>query len=356
MTLSVGQVHAGWAWQREICKKAGSVGYVGMITGLMDQLGRDPRLTELLTSETQDPIQSAQCLRLLGAVNRVALAENASWITDYYPVFGGQCDVDRLVPAFLTFLQDRLPAVRRELSASVQTNEVGRAAPLSAAINYVAEATGMPVRLLEVGASAGLNLLQDQFFVAAGERSWGPESSALQLTGQFKEGDPPTGTPEVVERRGCDLNPIDARDSRCMDLLRSFVWPEHVERMTRLNAALEIARSAPAVPIDADDACSWASEQLATCPAGQVTVLYHSLVLTYFDDAERAKFADIVRAHGASATADRPLAWISMEPSEGDSAVVEVKCELWPEGRRLLLARCTPHGGEVRWTPEEIPA
>ncbi|WAL96405.1 DUF2332 domain-containing protein [Streptomyces sp. Je 1-369] len=356
MTLTVEQVHAGWAWQREICRQAGSVGYVGMITAVMDQLGRDPRLTELLTSDTHDPVQSAQCLRLLGAVNRVALAENASWITDYYPVYGGQCDVDRLVPAFLAFLQDRLPAVRREMSASVQTNEVGRAAPLSAAINYVAEATGMPVRLLEVGASAGLNLLIDRYFVAAGDRSWGPPRSALRLTGQFKEGDPPAGAPEVVERRGCDLNPIDARDPRCMNLLRSFVWPEHVERMTRLNAALDIARSAPAVPIDADEACSWASRQLATRPAGQATVLYHSMVLTYFDDAERAKFADVVRAHGAGTPADRPLAWISMEPSEDDSAVVEVSCELWPDGRRLLLARCTPHGGKVRWAPAELPA
>lgn len=76
------------------------------------------------------------------------------------------------------------------MAAGVQTNEVGRAAPLSAAMNHVALATGLPLRLLEVGSSAGLNLSLDRYFVEGGTRSWGPRDSPSRLTGQFESGEP----------------------------------------------------------------------------------------------------------------------------------------------------------------------
>ena len=64
-----------------------------------------------------------------------------------------------------------------DMRADVQTNEVGRSAPLSAAMNYLTVTAGLPLRLLEVGASAGLNLWMDRYFVQAGAAGWGPPDS-----------------------------------------------------------------------------------------------------------------------------------------------------------------------------------
>lgn len=355
MGLTVEQVRSACEWQREVCRKNGSPSYVALITELIRQLGVDDGITQLLTGDSRDPIQSAQCLRLFGAVNRIAMAESASWITAYYPTLGGNLDLDRLVPAFYDFLRANLATVREEMSAGVQTNEVGRAAPLSAAMNYVANATGLPLRLLEVGSSAGLNLLLDRYYVAAGDESWGPADSALRLVGHFESGAPRAATLVVTERRGCDLNPIDVHAPDAGDLLRSFVWPEHVERARRLNAALDIARSAPRLLIDASDACSWILRHLEISTPGQTTVVYHSIVLPYFDPGERARFTRIIRSCGEATDENRPLAWISLEPSDQDYSVVDLTCELWPGHQRILLARTTPHGTRVRWKPQTQP-
>jgi len=115
------------------------------------------------------------------------------------------------------------------MRADVQTNEVGRSAPLSAAMNYLTVTAGLPLRLLEVGASAGLNLWMDRYFVQAGAAGWGPPDSPVQLAGHFTSGQPPAAAMTVVDRRGCDLNPLHPVRSRL--LLESFIWPEHVGRL-----------------------------------------------------------------------------------------------------------------------------
>ncbi|MFW5420935.1 DUF2332 domain-containing protein [Nocardiopsis sp. CNT-189] len=355
MSLTIEQVLAGCEWQRDLCRKNGAPTYVALIDELIDRLGPDDTVTGLLTEDGQNPIRSALCLRLFGAVNRIAMRESADWITDHYPTLGGESAPERVVPEFFGFLLGNLDAVREQMGIAVQTNEVGRAAPLSAAMNYVAHATGRPLRLLEVGASAGLNLLLDRYFVAGPRSSWVPTDSALRLEGHFASGDPEAvAPPEVVERRGCDLNPIDVHDPATPNLLRSFVWPEHVERARRLEAALEVARSVPRLRIDAADAYSWVSEHVEDSVSGRTTVVFHSIVLPYFDPDERARFTKLVCCRGEGRDEDRPLAWISLEPGEEDSSVVDLTCEIWPMGKKVLLAGTTPHGTHVRWDPQDL--
>jgi hypothetical protein len=354
MRLTVDRVRAGCEWQRELCRKNGAPTYVALISGLIDRLGVDDDVTELLTADGQDPVQSALCLRLFGAVNRVAVATSEDWIRTYYPTLGGHTDPDRVGPAFFDFLRANLAAVRKEMGTAVQTNEVGRSAPLSAAMNHVALATGKPLRLLEVGASAGLHLLLDRYVVAGGGRSWGPPDAALRLTGHFVEGSPPAATPRISQRRRCDLSPVDVHDPAGRRLLRSFVWPEHVERARRLNAALAVARSAPRLRIDTADACTWVEAHTGDRTPGQTTVVFHSIVLPYLDQTARDRFEALVRSRGEAADDTGPMARVSLEPSEADTNVVHLTCDLWPPGRRLLLATTTPHGTQVRWHPREV--
>lgn len=48
----------------------------------------------------EDPIQSALCLRLFGAVNKIAAAQSAGWLDACYPNRGGVTDIGAVVPAF----------------------------------------------------------------------------------------------------------------------------------------------------------------------------------------------------------------------------------------------------------------
>ena len=354
MGLTIEQVRAGCQWQLELCRNDGTATYVALLTELIERLGADDTVTELLVADGQDPIRSALCLRLFGAVNRIAMTQSADWISAYYPILGGRTDTVRVVPAFFDFLSANLDAVREQMGIAVQTNEVGRAAPLSAAMNHVALTTNQPLRLLEVGASGGLNLLMDHFRVAGGDQSWGPPGSAVRLTGHFASGNPRAAVLTITERRGCDINPIDVYDPSAAAFLRSFVWPEHVERARRLDAALGIARSVPRVRVDAAGACSWVAEHTADPQSGRTTVVFHSIVLPYLDPGERDRFTRLVRARGEAADPDRPFAWVALEPTDADPSVVHLTCEQWPANRRELLATTTPHGTNVRWAPRDL--
>ena len=96
-------------------------------------------------------------LLLLAAIHRMVLEGRLPGAARFYPSTGGQADEDALWPYFL----EAVP--RALLPACVQTNEVGRSHALLPAFLEVARQAGLPLRLLEIGASAGLNLRWDHF-------------------------------------------------------------------------------------------------------------------------------------------------------------------------------------------------
>lgn len=324
------ELRAAGVRQSGLCRDNGSPTYAAIIDALIGRLGDDDPAATLLRDDPRPPVQSALYLRLLGAVHRIALSQPDCPLRRYLPSAGGHVDPQAAVEAFFGFVAADRAAVAAGMQADAQTNEVRRSAPLSAAMNYLTATAGLPLRLLEVGAAAGLNLQMDRYFVQAGAARWGPPDSPVRLAGQFISGQPPATAMTVVDRRGYDLNPLDPARSRL--LLESFIWPEHVDRLRLLRAALSVA--AP-VPLERSSAGTWIRQQLATLPAGVTTVVFHSIVWPYLSGDERAALDHAVRAAGARADSDHRLAWVSLEP---DRSGVCLTCERWPENERLVLA------------------
>jgi hypothetical protein len=235
------------------------------------------------------------------------------------------------------------------LARTVQTNEVGRCASLLPGFLAVAESTGLPLRVLELGTSAGLNLRWDQYRYegGAGGSAWGNAMAPLHFTDVYVEPLPRLDVDAlVVERRGCDRNPIDATSAEGSQLLRSFVWPDQLERLAALDAALALASSVP-VEIDRADAAEWVAEQLEHAIDGVATVLFQSIVWQYLSQDTRRALSDTVKAAGARATRKAPLAWLRMEPGANPTKGAEVRLRQWP-GEERLLAITGYHGRPVR--------
>ena len=342
------ELRAAGVRQSRLCRDNGSPTYAAIIDALVSRLGGDDPAVTLLRSDPGPPVQSALYLRLLGAVHRIALSRPDCPLRRYFPSAGGHVDPPAAVEAFFGVVAAHRAAVAVDMRAGVQTNEVGRSAPLSAAMNYLTVTAGLPLRLLEVGASAGLNLWMDRYFVQAGAAGWGPPDSPVRLAGHFTSGQPPAAAMTVVDRRGCDLNPLHPVRSRL--LLESFIWPEHVGRLRLLRAALSVA--AP-VPLERSGAGTWIGQQLAALPGGVTTVVFHSIVWPYLSGDERTALDHAVRAAGARADSDHRLAWVSLEP---DRSGICLTCERWPENERLVLATSSPHGTNVVWQPARSPA
>lgn len=91
---------------------------------------------------------------------------------------------------------------------------------------------------------------------------------------------------QVVERRGCDLRPVDATTAEGRTLLASYCWPDHQERWERLRGALDLARAVP-VAVERRDAVDFVDELEPR--DGTVTVLWHSVVRQYLPAGARER-------------------------------------------------------------------
>ena len=211
----------------------------------------------------------------------------------------------------------------------------------------LAAAYGLPLRLLEVGASAGLNLRFDRFRYGGGGASWGPAESPVDLSGLWLEA--PLHLPEeltVAERRGCDPRPVDATTAEGRLQLESSLWADQVVRLGRLRGAFEVTTREPA-SVERASADEWLPRVLDTPRHGVTTVVYHAIVYEYFSDAVRRGFHEALARAGAAAAPDAPLAWLRFESTPATRGYA-VTLTTWPGGDEHVVATAGAHGTDVR--------
>jgi hypothetical protein len=202
--------------------------------------------------------------------------------------------------------------------------------------------------LVEIGASAGLNLRADRFRIEGRVATRGPESSALVLADAWLGAVPPDNVPDVVDRLGVDLAPIDpiAEDGRLR--LMAFVWADQPDRLARLRGALDVAQAVPA-ELQAADAVETV-KQLRLLD-GHWTVLWHSVFRQYLDDAGLADLAAAIETVGAAATTTAPFAHLMLEPEPTSTpGAFPVTLTTWPDGDRQVLGTAPAHGVPVTWS------
>lgn len=296
----------------------------------------------------EDVIASAIVLRMMASIHQLALTNNAPSLAAHYPSCGGDGDAAEAWVAFIETFAKHKETITRDLGVPVQTNEVGRAAALLGGFLLVAERYGLPLRLLEVGASAGLMLQWDRFRYETKQWSWGPADSRVRLIDQLAYRMPfsPDVRVNICERAGCDVAPIDPATEFGKRRLLSFVWPDQRERLTRLAAACDVARKYPVV-IDRAHAWPWLAKQLAATRSGVVTVVFHTVMQQYLDSSERIGLSETIAEAGKRATLDAPLAYLTLEPQPRRAANVVLR--LWPGNCELELASASLHGSNVEW-------
>jgi hypothetical protein len=302
--------------------------------------GRSPLYVALMRAAADDPLvaelfaddalveRSVPALRLLAPLHELVLAGRGGDLARHYPTAGGSAPPEGAWPAARAVLAEHADWIRERLPRTVQTNEPGRSAVLYAGLQWLALRDGRPVRLLEIGASAGLNLVPDRYAYAAGGRVLGDPASPVRFEEPWSRA--LDATPVIAERRGCDLEPMDPRDPAACRTLLSYIWPDETTRFERTRAALELAAADPP-PVDRAGAADWLAERLAESRDGVRTVVWHSVMRQYVPDAEWARVEALL-----ARTCE-----LAMEPVDYD------RMELRVDGR--LLATTGDHGPPVRW-------
>ena len=225
-------------------------------------------------------------------------------------VYAGTSDADP-GPLFVDLcLRQRGRVLELLATRHTNTNEVGRSAVLGPAFTTVADELGTPLALVDVGCSAGLNLLCDRYLLDYGPAgTTGPRDAAVRIACEVVGGDPPIASalPAIAARVGIDLDPVDATEDDDVRWQLACVWPD-TGRLPRTRLALEEAKRTP-LQLVRGDAVESVTDVVVGLPAGAVPVVTTTWAAAYFSKRERVAFREAL----AAASRQRPVAWISAE-------------------------------------------
>jgi hypothetical protein len=291
------------------------------------------------------PLSDALPLRIAGGIHALHLAGEAPELAPIYR--GASADDNAIIEGvILDYELQLLPW----LDSPPQTNEAGRSSNFIAAMLWLAS-KGLAPRFecLEIGSSAGINLMIDRYLYDLGGVIVGPKDAQMRFDPEWTASPPPNQSIEFALLKGCDVAPVDLTDPEQALRLKAFIWPGHTERFGRMEAAVAAA-NVHAPNLIKMNAADFAETELAKPQeAGVTRVLMHSIVWQYVPKDQQDRVTAVMEHAASQATPDRPLAWISLEANRSVHKH-ELRIRYWPGGdESIMLARAHAHGASIEW-------
>lgn len=314
-------------WQARRCRASDAPIAAAICEAVADNLDTGGVLAGLFPAQVRAGDQVG--LRTMAVVHLLARTGVAPSVASHLPTCGAATTTPhpQLAAAVVAALAANPDALADGLAHIPQTNEAGRATALRCVLSRL----HLPVRLVELGASAGLNLRADAL-----------------------EGDPASEAgplPPITQRLGCDLHPIDPTTPQGRDRLHSYIWVDHVDRSRRLDKAIGVAARIPAEVITADVTDLAAR---VTTHTGVATVVWHSLVWRFLPPTTRTNVLDSLSAAGTQAGPDALLVHAGWEPLGDADDRSGLTVAVWQgapdDGVGVVAATGDHHGRQVTLT------
>jgi hypothetical protein len=340
-------VMTAFANQVAYCEAAGAPITARVCAGLAAVLSSEAAgaLVDRVRDWQGAPLADALPLRAAGGLHALHLSGAAPALG---PIYRGEDADDAAVIAQVIAAHEA--ALLPWLDGPPQTNEAGRSANFIAAMLWLAE-QGLPARFacLEIGSSAGINLMLDRYAYDLGGVKVGPNDAVMAFAPEWQGAPPPSRGIAIISTKGCDVAPVDLTDPAATLRLKAYIWPEHTVRFARMDAAVRAATERKPDLIKATAADFVEAELARPQEAGTTRMLMHSIVWQYVSHEQQARVTAAMEAAGASATPDTPLAWVMVE---ADRTVHRHKLivRYWPGGgENVQLAWSHPHGANLEW-------
>lgn len=293
------------------------------------------------------PLEDAMPLRLAGGFHHLHLTGADDRLG---PIYKGevteQAEVDALIGAIT---RDHDARLLPWLDGPPQTNEAGRSASFMAALLWLSRRIGARFEMNEIGASAGINVMMERYHYDLAGVSVGPATSPMRIKPEWRGSPPPNACVEITQISGCDQAPVDLSDPEAAMRVKSYVWPENIDRLGRMDAAIALATEMRPNIVQAD-ALDWVLERLsAPQEADVVRIFNHSIVWQYIPEERRQKIRAAIEAAGQHVTPERPLGWIMLETNR-ETFKHELMVKYWPGPDSWhLLAEAQAHGAWIHW-------
>lgn len=320
-----------------------------LYTNLAARVAEDKRLLEITAQASE---KNALPNLFFAAVHFLLLKGIKHQLAAFYPSLNDTTShYDYVYPYFRNFVLEHELEIRDlTTTRSVQTNEVARCAILVPAFEIVARtARGRSLAMVEIGSSAGLTLLWDQYhYDYGGNLKCGPSNSPVQIECELHGANKPPipdKFPKIMWSRGVDLNPLDLNSPENVLWLRALIWPEHQARAQQLEKAVEIARKKPPL-VMRGDALEILPKLFAEIDHDLSLCVYHSFTLSLATQGHREKLGSIL----ANASKNRDLALISFEwAKDVETPLLELTMFDRTKKTERKLARAQAHGEWLEW-------
>ncbi len=341
------RIENGIRWQAEHCRRNGAPVTGRIVDAQVALMLTDTAVGQRIANWPGLPLEDAMPLRLAGGFHHLLLTgDDARLEAVYRGEIVDQEEVDAIVAAVTADHDARLLPW---LDGPPQTNEAGRSASFMAGLLWLSGRLGPRFELNELGASAGINTMMDRYHYDLGGVTAGPAESPMQIRPEWRGSPPPRAPVEIVSIRGCDQAPIDLSDPDAALRVKSYVWPENADRITRMDAAIALAAEKRPDVVKAD-ALDWVIDRLAAPQqAGVTRVFNHSIVWQYIPADRRKAISEAIEAAGAAASLEKPLVWMMLETNR-ETFAHELRIRYWPgPDEWTLLAQAQAHGSWVEW-------
>lgn len=346
--MTIKKIHDHFIEQSGWNKGLGSPYTAALLLKMADDFMAGGPTRSLCEGWQGNPRKDALALRLLGALHHATLTGRAPELAAVFPAQCPTYTADETWPVAREWLAANLEHVRTFMQRPPQTNETRRAIALLPGFLQLAATFDMPMHLLELGASAGLNQNWDRFNYKTGTWAYAGNSDVTISTDWH--GPAPQHLdikPDIQSRAACDQTPLDISDPAEALRLKSYTWPDQPERLARLDAAVALAVEVN-TQVDPADAEDWLRQKLTDRPMTGLTVIYHSVFLIYPPRDKIKRILSLIKDAGEAATQDNPVAWLCYESEAlfgGDnrSPLMQTRLQTWPTGHSKIMARSDGH-------------
>lgn len=340
------KILAHFAEQAMYCDMFGSPFTAQLIRSMSEDYQSGGPIAALLKDWDTNPRADALALRLAGYFHHAVLVNRDAGLAAHYPSNLANWSIEEIWPLARALLEREPNAAAAFIRSAPQTNETRRSIALLAAFLTFAENWKGEVDMLEIGASAGLNLNWDLYTYKTKSWAWGAQGP-VQIDTDWNGPPPPIADIAVRNRAACDLNPLDIRDENERLQLRSYVWPDQPDRLARFDGAVALARET-GVQVERADAAQWLGQKLNARADDAATIVYHSVFLQYPPREARDAIVDAIHSAGARATERAPLAWVRLEPEAltddvRDSPRMVIDVTVWPGAKRRIVGYTDGH-------------
>lgn len=220
---------------------------------------------------------------LFGAVHYLLLKGSAHPLRAFYPSIVTRPTIDKdPFPDFKDFCLANKEEIRLIIENKlVQTNEVRRCAYLYPIFCSIYQKMKKPLSLIEIGSSAGLQLLWDKYSYSYGDDEiYGNKESFVHLSSEVRNRKIPFNVstiPPVVYRLGVDLHISDLTNEEDYLWLKALIWPEHKDRFDNFEQAVKQFRMAPP-ELREGDGVAMLNEYIKEVPKSSLLCIFHTHV------------------------------------------------------------------------------